>query len=138
MITLGNWRWLFFINVPLGLVAVGLALRTVPFYRLQVPRAFDLPGLLTVITGTLSLLIALSQGRGWGFTHVKTVSLFMLGTLSLIVFVVRELRVSAPLLDLRVLANGRYLVTLIIASIITISCIRARSSCHCSCRRYRA
>jgi len=121
LISLGNWRWLFFINVPLGLVAVGLALRTVPFYRLHVPKAFDLPGLLTVITGTLSLLIALSQGRDWGWTHVKTVSLFMLGTLSLIVFVVRELRTRAPLLDLRVLANGRYLVTLLISSIITIS-----------------
>jgi len=121
LITLGNWRWLFFINVPLGLVAVGLAVRTIPFYRLQAPKAFDLPGLLTVITGTLSLLIALSQGREWGWTDVKTVSLFMIGTLSLIVFVARELRTSAPLLDLRVLANGRYLVTLIISSIITIS-----------------
>ncbi|EPX63308.1 hypothetical protein D187_005714 [Cystobacter fuscus DSM 2262] len=121
LITLGNWRWLFFINVPLGLVAVSLAMRTVPFYRLQAPKSFDLPGLLTVITGTLSLLIALSQGRGWGWTHPKTVSLFVLGTVSLIVFVVRELRTSAPLLDLRVLANGRYLVTLLISSIITIS-----------------
>ncbi len=121
LITLGNWRWLFFINVPLGLVAVGLAVRTIPFYRLQVPKAFDLPGLLTVITGTLSLLIALSQGRAWGWTDGKTVSLFLLGTLSLILFVVRELKTSAPLLDLRVLTNGRYVVTLIISSIITIS-----------------
>lgn len=121
LITLGDWRWLFFINVPLGLVAVALAARTIPFYRLQVPRAFDLPGLLTVITGTLSLLIALSQGRDWGWTNVSTVSLFVLGTLSLIGFVVRELRTRHPLLDLRVLANRRYLVTLIISSIITIS-----------------
>jgi EmrB/QacA subfamily drug resistance transporter len=121
LITLGNWRWLFFINVPLGLVAVGLAVRAIPFYRLQAPKAFDLPGLLTVITGTLSLLIALSQGRAWGWTDGKTVSLFLLGTLSLILFVVRELKTSAPLLDLRVLTNGRYVVTLIISSIITIS-----------------
>ncbi|WP_267684448.1 DHA2 family efflux MFS transporter permease subunit [Nannocystis sp. SCPEA4] len=121
LITLGDWRWLFFINVPLGLVAVALAARTIPYYRLQVPRAFDLPGLLTVITGTLSLLIALSQGRDWGWTNVSTVSLFVLGTLSLIGFVVRELRARHPLLDLRVLANRRYLVTLIISSIITIS-----------------
>ncbi|MCY1074806.1 DHA2 family efflux MFS transporter permease subunit [Archangium lansingense] len=121
LITLGNWRWLFFFNVPLGLVAVGLAVRTIPFYRLQVPKAFDLPGLLSVITGTLSLLIALSQGREWGWSNGKTVSLLMLGTLSLTFFVIRELRTSAPLLDLRVLANGRYVVTLLVSSIITIS-----------------
>jgi EmrB/QacA subfamily drug resistance transporter len=118
---LGSWRWVFFINVPLGLFAVGLAVRTIPFYRLQVPEAFDVPGLLTVITGTLSLLIALSQGRAWGWTDGKTVSLLVLGTLSLVVFVMRELRTSAPLLNLRVLANSRYTVTLVISSIITIS-----------------
>jgi EmrB/QacA subfamily drug resistance transporter len=121
LITLGSWRWLFFINVPLGLVALGMAVRTIPFYRLHVPKAFDLPGLLTVITGTLSLLVGLSQGRAWGWTNGKTVSLFILGTLSLLVFIVRELRTSAPLLNLRVFANARYGVTLLISSIITIS-----------------
>ncbi|HZF51018.1 MAG TPA: DHA2 family efflux MFS transporter permease subunit [Polyangiaceae bacterium] len=121
LITLGSWRWLFFINVPLGLVAVAMAVRTIPFYRLHIPKAFDIPGLLTVITSTLSLLVALSQGRAWGWTNGKTVSLFLLGTLSLVVFIVRELRTSAPLLDLRVFTNVRYGVTLLISSIITIS-----------------
>lgn len=121
LITLGDWRWLFFINVPLGVLAVALAGRTIPYYRLQVPQAFDLPGLLTVIIGTLSLLVALSQGRDWGWTHAGTVALISLGVLSLIAFVVRELRTRHPLLDLRVLVNRRYLVTLIVAIIITIS-----------------
>ncbi|NOJ77280.1 DHA2 family efflux MFS transporter permease subunit [Myxococcus xanthus] len=121
LMTLGNWRWLFFMNVPLGLAAVAMAVRTVPYYRLEVPKAFDFPGLLTVITGTLALLIALSQGRAWGWTDAKTVSLAVLGTVSLVYFVVRQLRTHAPLLDLRVLANGRYVVTLLISSIITIS-----------------
>ncbi len=121
LITLGSWRWLFFINVPLGLVAIALAMRTVPYYRLKVPKAFDLPGLLTVITGTLSLLLALSQGRQWGWADAKTLTLFVVGAVSLVFFVIRQLKTHAPLLDLRVLANGRYVVTLIIASIITIS-----------------
>jgi EmrB/QacA subfamily drug resistance transporter len=121
LITLGSWRWLFFINVPLGLVAVGMAVRTIPFYRLHVPKAFDFPGLLTVITGTLSLLIALSQGRAWGWSNGKTLFLFIFGTLSLLVFIIWELRTRAPLLDLRVFLNARYVVTLLISSIITIS-----------------
>lgn len=121
LITLGDWRWLFFINVPLGVLAVALAGRTIPYYRLQVPQTFDLPGLLTVVTGTLSLLIALSQGRDWGWTHASTVSLIVLGALSLLAFVLRELKTPHPLLDLRVLVNRRYLVTLIVSIIITIS-----------------
>ena len=83
-----------------GLVAVGLAVKTIPFYRLGAAKAFDLPGLLTVITATLSLLIGLSQGRAWGWTDAKTVSLFLLGVSSLALFVVRELRTGAPLLEL--------------------------------------
>jgi EmrB/QacA subfamily drug resistance transporter len=121
LITLGSWRWLFFINVPLGLVAVGMAARLIPYYRLEPPKGFDLPGLLTVITGTLSLLVALSQGKAWGWSEGKTVSLIVLGVASLALFVARELRTHAPLLDLRVFTNGRYGVTLIISSIITIS-----------------
>ncbi|WNG28273.1 DHA2 family efflux MFS transporter permease subunit [Cystobacter fuscus] len=121
LITLGNWRWLFFVNVPLGLAAVGLAVRMIPFYRLRIPESFDLPGLLTVITSTVSLLIAFSQGGSWGWSSGKTVSLIALGALSLVVFTLRELKTGAPLLDLRVLANGRYLVTSIISSIITLN-----------------
>ncbi len=121
LITLGNWRWLFFINVPLGLVAGALAVRHIPFHRAQAARAFDLPGLVTVITGTLALLVALSQGRAWGWTDTRTVSLFMLGGVSLGLFVLRELKTRAPLLDLRVLTQGRYVVTLVVSTIITIS-----------------
>ncbi|WP_257456126.1 DHA2 family efflux MFS transporter permease subunit [Archangium lipolyticum] len=121
LITLGNWQWLFFFNVPLGLVAVGLAVRRVPYYRLRVPKSFDLLGLVTVVTSTLSLLMAFSQSGTWGWTSGKTLALFALGVLSLVVFIVRELRTDSPLLDLRVLANARYLVTLIVSSIITIS-----------------
>lgn len=121
LITLGNWRWLFFVNVPLGVAAAVLAARIIPHYRLRAPGALDVPGLLTVIVSTVSLLFAFSQSGAWGWSSGKTSALFALGAVCLALFIVRELRTGAPLLELRLLANSRYLVTLIISCIITSS-----------------
>ncbi len=121
LITVGNWRWLFFVNVPVGLFALGMAARHVPQYRLRQAGAFDLTGLVTVITSSLLLLIAFSKSATWGWHSPWTIGLFVVGTLALAVFIRRELTTPAPLLDLRVLANARYLMTLIISIIITTS-----------------
>ncbi|WNG19740.1 MDR family MFS transporter [Cystobacter fuscus] len=121
LITLSSWRWLFFINVPLCLLAIVLTQREVAWYRLRAPGAFDLPGLITVVSSSLALLIAFSRSGSWGWGNPKTLGLFVLGGVSLLVFIVRELKVEAPLLNLRVLTNRRYLLTLIVSSIITIS-----------------
>ncbi|WNG29295.1 multidrug efflux MFS transporter [Cystobacter fuscus] len=121
LITLSSWRWLFFINVPLCLLAIVLTQREVAYYRLRAPGAFDLPGLITVVSSSLALLIAFSHSGSWGWGNPKTLGLFVLGGVSLLVFIVRELKVEAPLLNLRVLTNRRYLLTLIVSSIITIS-----------------
>ncbi|OJH36230.1 MDR family MFS transporter [Cystobacter ferrugineus] len=121
LITLSSWRWLFFFNVPLCLLAIVLTWREVAYYRLRAPGPFDLPGLLTVVTSSLALLMAFSQSGAWGWGNPKTLALFVLGGVSLLVFILRELKESAPLLNLRVLTNRRYLLTLIVSSIITIS-----------------
>ncbi|WP_245919533.1 DHA2 family efflux MFS transporter permease subunit [Melittangium boletus] len=121
LITAGNWRWLFFINLPVCLLALAMAARSVPYYRLRTAGSFDAPGLVTVITGSLLLLMTFSKSGAWGWSSPRTLGLFAVGSISLAFFVVRELRTHAPLLDLRVLANGRYLLTLIVSIIITIS-----------------
>jgi len=121
LITVGNWRWLFFINLPVCLLALGMTARNVPYYRLRKAGSFDAPGLVTVVIGSLLLLMTFSKSGAWGWSSAKTLGLFAAGSVSLIFFVVRELRTHAPLLDLRVLANRRYLLTLIVSTIITIS-----------------
>jgi len=116
-----NWHWLFWMNVPFGIIGVLLIIPFIPYYRLNVPKAFDLIGLITVVVSSSSLLVALSQGHAWGWSSWETLTLFIVGFLFLILFIWRELTTETPLLNLRVLANKRYTLTLIISCIITIS-----------------
>ncbi|TXK83937.1 multidrug efflux MFS transporter [Paenibacillus sp. N3.4] len=116
-----SWHWLFLMNVPVGIVAIILVMKLIPFYRLSVPKKFDLIGLVTVVTSSLSLLVAFSQGHAWGWTSGKVIGLFALGIVILLLFIWRELSVETPLLNIRVLKNSRYTLTLIISSIVTIS-----------------
>ncbi|WP_337099304.1 DHA2 family efflux MFS transporter permease subunit [Paenibacillus sp. YIM B09110] len=116
-----NWHWLFLMNIPIGLIAIGFVYAYIPYYRMNVPKAFDGIGFITVIISSSSLLLALGQGHGWGWSSVKVIGLFVVGAISLILFIWRELTAETPLLNLRVFANRRFTLNAIIANIITIS-----------------
>ncbi|MBB3069010.1 EmrB/QacA subfamily drug resistance transporter [Paenibacillus baekrokdamisoli] len=116
-----SWHWLFWMNVPIGIIGVLLIFPFIPYYRLNVPKSFDLIGFITVIVSSSSLLVALSQGHSWGWLSGKALSLFSIGILFLLLFIWRELTAESPLLNLRVLKNGRYTTSLIVICIITIS-----------------
>ncbi|MCQ6561940.1 MDR family MFS transporter [Paenibacillus mendelii] len=116
-----SWQWLFWMNVPFGIIGVVLIIPFIPYYRLNIPKSFDLIGLVTVVISSSSLLVALSQGHSWGWTTWKTITLFIVGIVFLALFIWRELTAETPLLDLRVLQNCRYTISLIVTIIITIS-----------------
>ena len=96
-----GWRSVFFINVPVGLLALGLSQRFVPLDR---PRsataAFDIPGSALFATGLVALLLALNQGHAWGWVSLPTLGLLGLAAASLAGFVSWERRTTAPMLDL--------------------------------------
>ncbi len=115
------WQWLFIMNIPVGLIAIILVAKYIPYYRLNVPKNFDLLGFIMVIIGSASLLLAFGQGHSWGWGSSKVVSLFIFGSISLILFILRELSTKTPLLNIRVFRNGRYTLSLIITNILTIS-----------------
>ncbi|OMF84721.1 MFS transporter [Paenibacillus sp. FSL R7-0273] len=121
LLQFASWHWLFLINLPVGIAAVILTQQLIPYYRMNVPKSFDVPGLLTVVLGSLSLLGAFSQGGSWGWTSWKTLSMIALGIILLVLFVLRELKTEVPLLNLRVLKNRRFTVMLSIYSIVTVA-----------------
>ena len=96
-----GWRWVFYINVPVGLLALALALRFVPRDSGSgAAEEFDLRGALTFTGGLVALLLALNQGHAWGWTAWPTVTL-LAGSLVLMgLFLRLERRVAAPMLDL--------------------------------------
>jgi EmrB/QacA subfamily drug resistance transporter len=63
-----NWRLIFYINVPVGVVAAILSLTMLPRFARGPARRFDLPGFVFIGGGLACLLIALSEGANWGWT----------------------------------------------------------------------
>ena len=66
---LASWRWVFFVNVPVGIITIALALRYVAESRVEVEhRSFDLAGAVTVTSGLVVLVYAIvkAQSYGWG------------------------------------------------------------------------
>jgi EmrB/QacA subfamily drug resistance transporter len=96
-----GWHAVFFINVPIGLLAIWLSWRTIPNDLPSERRErFDLYGSLTFMAGLVILLFALNRGQEWGWLSPLTLGLIISSILILSLFVWIEQRVPAPMLDL--------------------------------------
>ncbi|WP_327066056.1 MFS transporter [Kitasatospora sp. NBC_01250] len=109
-----NWRWTFFINVPFAIIAVTgavLVIREPAGTRNR--NRLDIPGVLLVSTGLVSLVYGFTKASEDGWTSHVTLALFAAAVVLLSAFVFVESRVSAPLLPLRVVLDrnrgGAYL-----------------------------
>jgi EmrB/QacA subfamily drug resistance transporter len=97
-----SWRWIFFVNVPIGVIAVIAALRTLPRIETGPAGRLDVRGLALMATGLPLLTYGLAEiGVTASFTSPKVVIPCVLGVLLVAAFAVHALRIPAPLLDLR-------------------------------------
>ena len=96
-----SWRWVFFINLPIGIAAALLSLRYVANSRAeQRPDTADVAGAFTVTAGLLVLVYGIVKAQAYGWGSGKTIGLGALAVLLLASFVVIELRSKAPLIRL--------------------------------------
>lgn len=116
-----SWRAIFMINVPIGIIAIVMIVLFIPQYNLSNSASFDFIGFSTVITLSLSILIAFSEGSIWGWGSLKTISLILVGIISLVLFISRELKISSPALNIRVFKFTKYTLSVIVLSLVTIS-----------------
>src|SRR3989440_11774306 len=100
-----SWRWVFFVNVPIGIAAFLFGLLFLHEHREPKPGRFDLPGFLLAGIGLALALYALSEGPARGWTSPAILGSALAGVLVLCAFVVVELRRREPLLDLRLLGD---------------------------------
>lgn len=96
-----SWHAVFFINVPIGIIALLLSLRFIPA---DVPEMsaepFDRMGAISFTGGLVALLLALNQGSEWGWTSTIVIGLILVAAVLLGTFIVVERRRPAPMLDL--------------------------------------
>ena len=102
---LGTWRWIFYVNVPIGVV-VSLAAWHLLTERPHVQReSFDLLGAALLAIGLGGLTLGLSFGEEWGWSSLRFLASILIGVAALSVTVWVERRVSAPLVDPALLRN---------------------------------
>jgi EmrB/QacA subfamily drug resistance transporter len=96
-----GWRSVFYINVPVGSLALWLSWRFIPRDTPQkIVEQFDLVGAFIFMAGLVSLLLGLNQGHSWGWTSPAIISLLIISGILLVIFVRLELRSTHPMLDL--------------------------------------
>jgi MFS family permease len=101
LIDAGGWRWAFFVNLPVALVA-GVATRRVVPESIIGGRVPDLLGLATLSSAVASLALAITQGGEWGWSSWRVVALFALAAVLAPLAVRRSARHEAPAIDLDV------------------------------------
>src|SRR5699024_5544275 len=105
-----SWRWIFFINVPIGLFA-GAAVFSQLRHRVEQLRKtrIDWVGVVTLIVGVGSLQILLDKGNDldW-FNSTTIIVLAVIATINLAVFVIWELTDEEPLVDLRLFRHRNF------------------------------
>ncbi len=100
---LASWRWIFFVNVPVGVIALAAAMRFVPESRIDVEhRSFDLAGAVTVTGGLVVVVYAIIKAQAYGWGSARTIGLMAAGLVLLAAFVAIERRAVAPLMRLSI------------------------------------
>jgi EmrB/QacA subfamily drug resistance transporter len=98
-----SWPWIFFVNVPVGVVGFVLSVILIPESRdTHAARGFDIAGAVTVTGGLMALVYAIVKAETAGWTSAETVGFFGLAAALLAAFIVIELRSAAPLVRLSI------------------------------------
>ncbi|MGV9254009.1 MFS transporter [Streptomyces sp. NPDC003697] len=106
-----DWHVLFYGAAGLGVLSIALTLLVVPESPTRARGSFDLPGALGLSAGLVLLLLPVTKGRDWGWASGTTLGLFGAAVAVLLLWGLLELRVKAPLVDLRTTARREVLLT---------------------------
>jgi EmrB/QacA subfamily drug resistance transporter len=96
-----SWRWIFYVNVPIGLIAIVATLRLIPPTIAHSGQRFDPWGAGLLAIALASLTLGLSFGQEWGWTSTRVLGILLVGVASLAASAMVELRSTQPIIDMR-------------------------------------
>ncbi len=104
-----NWNWIFFINIPIGLIAIAAAFAFIDESRdTSTEQRPDLGGLVTSALGLFALTYALIEGNNYGWGSTRILVSFAVAAVALAAFVALELHQRLPMLDLSLFRNRTF------------------------------
>ncbi len=98
-----SWHWLFWLPAVLIVVALLGVIFGMPESPVKKPGRLDLLGTAILSVSLVSLLLAISEGEKWGWNSFGTLALIAVGAVAMVAFVLVELRVKEPLIDMRLM-----------------------------------
>jgi EmrB/QacA subfamily drug resistance transporter len=117
-----NWNWIFFVNVPVGALAIVVSQLVIRESRdTSAEQSIDLPGLLTSIGFLFALSYALIEGNGHGWTSPEILGLFVAAAVLLCAFVLLEHRQRLSMLDLSLFRIGAFTGANVVAMLVSLS-----------------
>jgi EmrB/QacA subfamily drug resistance transporter len=104
-----NWNWIFFINIPVGIIAIVAAYAFITESRDESrEQRPDLPGLISSAVGLFALSYALIEANNYGWTSTRILASFAIAAVALTAFVLLELHQRLPMLDLTLFKNKTF------------------------------
>ncbi len=107
-----SWRWIFYVNVPIGIIGMIMSLRFIPGTKTQTGQRFDYWGAGTVFVSQLALLLAITMGQRFGFTNPAIIGVFVVGLVFFTLFFLVESRCQHPMIDLKLFKSPNFRLNL--------------------------
>jgi EmrB/QacA subfamily drug resistance transporter len=92
ILSVAGWRWVFLVNVPIGIFALLLVMRSLHLPHTRRDHRIDWPGAVALVVGLVPLLVIAEQGREWGWTSGSAIICYFLGLLGFVGFLAAERR----------------------------------------------
>ncbi len=106
---IAGWRWIFYVNLPLSLLALFMIVVKMPALTHRIPGKIDFAGAALIVITFVPLLLALSWGgRDYGWSSPRIVTLLSISVVGFLAFIAVEAKVSHPILSLRLFANRTF------------------------------
>ncbi|MCD2190810.1 DHA2 family efflux MFS transporter permease subunit [Actinomycetospora soli] len=113
-----GWRWVFLVNVPIGIIAFTVVWRVLNLPHTRREHRIDWPGAASLAVALVPLLIVAEQGQTWGWDSTWAIVCYVVGVVGIIAFVLSERAYGDDaLLPLRLFRNGVFSLTTVIAVI---------------------
>ena len=110
-----SWRWVFEVNIPVGIVAVAVVIAGLPYVKSKASwRDIDFWGAFTLAAGVVPLLIALTITRDHAWTSPEVLGLLALAAAMLVAFVFVERRVEQPIVPLHLFKNPVFSISMLV------------------------
>ncbi len=117
-----NWKWVFYINLPVGIIATIFIALGLKGRKNTGPINFDIAGMVTMIVGVVSLLLALSLGGvEYDWNSWQIIGLFALAVVGIVSFVIVENKAEEPILPMHLFKNRTFVTLNLIGFFMTIA-----------------